>query len=227
MNRVVPFLPLLLALSVSSPFWEGRDTNLKGFRLAAFAEWPHMGLPVRFDRQEDYERFIEVLVKARVIPDASFVWWLIRPAARYPTIELRVCDSCTRTDEAVAIAALYRSLVCAVSRRPDLNADVGAIHWGVTAENIWQVQHLGLDAKLIDANGETRSVRDSLEAAIALVAEDTHLLGSTDWVARTRDILVRGTGADRQLAVFREHEARGREEALRAVTRHLAAETLV
>lgn len=227
MNRVLPYLPLLLALSVSSPFWEGGDTGLRGFRLAAFAEWPHMGLPVRFDSQREYETFVAVLIKAKVIPDGSFVWWLIRPAARYPTLELRICDSCTRADEAVAIAALYRSLVCAAFRRPDAFEKAGPIHWGVTTENVWQVQHLGLAAKLIDARGETHTIAKSLDAAIALTAEETEMLGATDWVARTRAIVAGGTSADRQLAVFRSAERLGGEKALRVVTRHLAEETLL
>ena len=230
MNRVLPFLPLLLALSVSSPFWQGRDTSLKGFRLAAFSEWPHMGLPVRFDSKQDYDRFIAVLVAARVVPDASYVWWLIRPSAHYPTLELRVCDSCTRAEDAVAIAALYRCLVCAAARRPELNADVGAVDWGVATEDIWQVQRHGLDARLIDARRQNpMSVRASLEAAIALVAEEAEMLGASAWVARTRDILVRGAGADRQLAAYHAAQADGadHDEAVRAVTQMIAAETLL
>ncbi len=225
MNRVLPFLPLLYALSTGSPFWQGRDTRLKGFRLAAFSEWPRMGLPEIFRDDAEYDRFVERLVKAEVITDASFVWWLIRPSTKYPTLELRVCDSCTRVDDAVAIAALYRCLLHAVWRRPEINASFGPIEHGVCAENIWQAQQGGTSSCFVDAaNGGRVPLRDALEAAITLSAEDADALGCSRWVARTRDILERGSSADRQLAAY---EAAGGEgaAAMAKVVEALAAGT--
>lgn len=225
MNRLLPFLPLFFALSTSSPFWEGRETRLKGFRLAAFSEWPRMGLPEIFASQADYQRFVDRLVSAEVMENASFVWWLIRPSNKFPTLEMRVCDSCTRLDDAVAIAALYRSLVRAVHRRPDLNAGIGPVERGICAENIWQAQQGGLDAKFVDAaQGGIVTVAQALEAAIDLSAEDAAALGVTSWVQKTRDILERGTSADRQIACF--NEAGGGEAGLREVVGMLARETL-
>ncbi len=226
MNRVLAYLPLLYALSTGSPFWQGRDTRLKGFRLAAFSEWPRMGLPEIFRDDAEYDAFVGRLVKAEAISDASFVWWLIRPSTKYPTLELRVCDSCTRVDDAVAIAALYRCLLHAVWRRPELNASFGPIEHGVCAENIWQAQQGGTAAWFVDAaTGARVSLRDALEAALDLCAEDADELGCARWLARTRDILERGSSADRQLAVWTASQNDGADGLLKVV-KALAAETV-
>ena len=228
LNRLVPFLPLLYSLSVSSPFWQGHDSGIKGFRLTAFSEWPRMGVPEIFTGQSEYARFVDLLVKAKVIKDASFIWWHIRPSVHYPTIELRVCDSCTRVDDVVAIAALYQALVRAVARRPDINDDTGPVDRGVCAENIWQVQQHGTEAQLIDARrGGTAPVSDHLDAVLDLVSEDADALGSSEWVKATRNILARGSSADRQLAIFRETKSTGSDDnaALLKVVRTLAEET--
>lgn len=226
MNRVVPFLPLLYALSTGSPFWQGRDTRLKGFRLAAFSEWPRMGLPEIFRDDAEYDAFVGRLVKAEVISDASFVWWLIRPSTKYPTLELRVCDSCTRVEDAVAIAALYRCLLHAVWRRPDLNAGFGPIEHGICAENIWQAQQGGTAACFVNAaTGDRVHVRDALKATLDLCAEDALELDCTRWVSRTFDILDRGSSADRQLAVFSAMKD-NKSKSLIHVVKALAVETV-
>lgn len=229
MNRVIPFLPLFYALSISSPFWQGRDSGLKGIRLSAFAEWPRMGLPEIFSDDADFARYVDLLVAADVVDDASFVWWHIRPSARFPTLELRVCDACASVEDAVAIAALYRALVRRLSRSPEINADVGAVDRGVCASNIWLVQQHGVEACMIDVARETAvPVRDHLDQAIALVAEDAEALGCRAWVEKTRDVLARGTGADAQLAAFRDavDNGSGTEDALRAVIKMLGRETV-
>lgn len=228
MNRLIPFLPLLFALSVSSPFWQGRDTRLMGHRLAAFAQWPRTGVPEIFAGEAEYERFVALLEGAGVVDDASFVWWHIRPSTHFPTIELRVCDACTRVDDAVAIAALYQALLRCAARRPELNAGVGPVDRGVCASNIWQVQQHGLGARLIDvASGGAATVSDHLEAALELVREDAEALGSAHRAFATRDILKRGSGADRQLAAYHAAIEKGcdHDGALRAVVGMLARET--
>ena len=224
MNRVLPFLPLFYALSTGSPFWQGRDTRLKGFRLAAYSQWPRMGLPELFRDDAEYERFVARLVDSGVMPDASFVWWLIRPSTKYPTLELRICDSCTRVEDAVAIAALYRSLLRAVHRRPELNVGTGPFEHAVCAENVWQAQQAGTAARFVDAaTGARVPVRDALDAALALCAEDAAALGCAEWVERTRNILERGSSADRQIAAFKA--AGSGAEAFAAVVAALSAET--
>ena len=111
MNRIQPYLPLLLALSTSSPFWQAQRTGLLGYRLAAYRELPRTGFPDLFENEQDYQRYIDTLVAARAIENSSYVWWVIRPSLKHPTLELRVADSCTRLDDTIAIAALYRCLV--------------------------------------------------------------------------------------------------------------------
>ena len=123
MTRLTPYLPLFLALSTSSPFWQGHLTGLVGYRLAAYDELPRTGLPELFRTKEDYDEYIAALVGAGVIPNASYIWWAIRPSVGHPTIELRVADSCTRVEDAIAIAALFRCLVRALDRNRELNAD--------------------------------------------------------------------------------------------------------
>lgn len=230
MNRMLPFLPLCFALSTSSPFWEGDESGLKSFRLAAFREWPRMGLPEIFSSDADYDRFVERLVSAKVMTDASFVWWLIRPSTRFPTIELRICDSCTRAEDAVAIAALYRCLLRMLVRRPDVHAGMGPVERALTTENIWQAQQNGIGARFIDiANGAMVPIAVVLESALALVAEDADALGCSSWVERTRAILGRGTSADQQIAVYGEAKQGGAtgEDALRPVVRMLAQTTVL
>ncbi|MET0314330.1 MAG: carboxylate-amine ligase [Hansschlegelia sp.] len=228
MNRLIPFLPLFYALSVASPFWQGQDTGLKGFRPSAFSEWPRMGVPELFADQDEYRRYVTLMVDAGVIRDSSFLWWHIRPSEHYPTIELRICDAAPRVEDAVAIAALYQALLRCASRMPSLNGGVGPVDRAVCTSNIWQAQQFGHDARLIDpAGGGTTSVADRLEATLDLVAEDVDALGSASWVERTREMIARPSAAERQLDAYRKARAAGmdRREAMHAVVVMLAEET--
>ena len=228
MNRLIPYLPLLLALSTSSPFWCGEAGGLRSTRLAIFSEWPRNGLPDLFADQPAFDAFVARLVDAGNIENASFLWWLIRPSNKYPTIEMRICDSCTRAEEAVAIAVLYRCLVRAVARRPDLNAGLGALERAIAAENIWQAQRHGTTACFIDAaSGAVSPVAAALDATLALIEDDADALGCTAWLAPLRRIARDGSSADRQLSAFADARARGEHtgNALKAVVASLAAET--
>ena len=228
MNRLMPALPVFLALSTSSPFWQGRPSGLHGFRLAAFSEWPRTGLPEIFADDAAYHRLVDRLIAAGVMGDASFIWWLIRPSVHYPTIELRIADSCTRVGDAVAIASLYRALVRCAVRRPDLNAGFGALERAVCAENIWQAQRHGTGARFVDpSGGASLGVADSLEALLAVVAEDAAALGCEAEVGATRVIVRDGSSADDQLALFSERKAKGiaTSAALRDVVAALATTT--
>ena len=122
MARILPYLPLFIALSASSPFWQGHATGLKAYRLAAYDELPRTGLPELFRSNEDYEAYVDAMVRAGAMRDASHLWWSIRPSLKYPTLELRAPDSCTRVDDAIAIAALYRALVRYLYNHPEHNA---------------------------------------------------------------------------------------------------------
>ena len=228
MNRLLPYMPVLLALSTSSPFWQGRNTGLAGYRMSAFGEMPRTGLPDLFGSMEEYQRYVDIMTRAEAIADASFLWWTLRPSVRYPTLELRVADSCTRVDDTLAIAALYRSLVRLADRRPDLNQGLTGASRAIAAENLWRAQRDGVRAAMIDEGaGAAVPFASHLDAMLALVAEDADALGCQSEVARVRDIVAAGTSADHQLATFTQARARGlgEHEALGAVVDWLAGTT--
>jgi glutamate---cysteine ligase / carboxylate-amine ligase len=229
MNRMLPFLPLLLALSTSSPFWQGQRTGLMGYRLSVYRELPRTGLPELFESAADYDRYIDSLVQARAIEDSSYVWWVIRPSRKHPTLELRVADSCTRLDDGLAIAALYRCLVRGLVRDPRRNAGLSGASRGIIAENCWRAQRYGIHGSFIDeASRGARPVSQVLEDTLALVADDAAALGCVPEVEAARGILARGTSADRQLTLHTDALGRGlgHREALAGVVDWLGAETL-
>lgn len=228
MTRLLPFLPLLLALSSSSPFWERRRTGLAAYRLRAYAELPRTGLPELFDDAADYERYVEAMEWAGAVEDATHFWWHIRPSVRYPTLELRVADSCTRLEDTIAVAALYRCLVRLVDRRPDIHAGLTGASRGFIMENLWRAERWGTGARLIDM-AEPRAVplEQLVKSVLALVAEDAEALGCTDEIAHARVIARDGSSADRQVAVYEAALERGVSErgALAAVVGWLAKAT--
>lgn len=228
MARILPYLPLILALSTSSPFWQGHRTGLMGYRLAAYRELPRTGLPEMFADAADYQRYLDIMVSARAIENSSFVWWAIRPSRQHPTLELRVADSCTRVEDSVAIAALYRCLVRRLDRDRTLNAGMAASSRAIVLENLWRAQRYGVHAGLVDEHGPAmQPFEDALERTLALIAEDADALGCEVELDGLRDIVARGASADSQLAIFEEARARLRDtgKALGAVVDWLVAET--
>jgi carboxylate-amine ligase len=229
MCRMLPYLPLFVALATSSPFWQTRPTGLKGYRLAAYDELPRTGVPELFRRREDYDAYVAALTRAGVIEDSSYVWWAIRPSLKHPTLELRAPDSCTRVDDAIAIAALYRALARRLTRNPWLNWDLTAVDRAIVVENKWRAQRYGVAGTFVDMAGNGAvTVAELLEQVIAQVHEDAAALGSLDHVRHCRAIVGAGTSADTQLAVFERAQGRSedRGEALRAVTAWIAEATL-
>jgi carboxylate-amine ligase len=229
MNRMIPFLPLLLALSTSSPFWQAHPTGLLGYRLAAYREMPRTGLPELFAGEAEYRRYVDTLTSAGAIENASFVWWALRPSLKHPTLELRVADVCTTLDDAIAVAALYRALVRHLDRNPALNASMSGVSRGIAAENIWRAQRYGVHSSFVDEpTRQAKSVAGALEAVIATVAGDARALGCETEIASARTIAERGTSADRQMALYRAARERGldRKSALTAVVDWIAAETV-
>jgi carboxylate-amine ligase len=228
MNRVAPFLPLLLALSTSSPFWRGEDTGLKCYRLAVAGEWPRGGIPDVFAGWSEYDDFVHQLVTAEVIPDASMVWWLIRPSARFPTIEIRITDCVTRIDDAMSIVALCQSLMRCLHRRPELNRDYAGYRRLFVDENRWRAQRFGIDASLLDwRRGCLVPMAECVQEIVDLVEEDANALGCAREVRAAAEIATRGTSADVQLAIFREAIADGAaaDAAFRRVVEWLETET--
>ncbi len=228
MNRMMPFMPVLLALSASSPFWEGRETGLAAYRLSVWGELPRTGLPDLFEDAADYDRYVATMVRSQVIPDASFLWWTLRPSIHYPTLELRVADSCTRLDDTLAIAALYRCLVRLVVRRPDLNRGMTGASRAIAAENLWRAQRWGVHGSFLDEADGLIPFAVFLDRLIATLTEDAEALGCTAEVQLAAGIAKTGTSADRQLAVFAEAQSRGtgKDEALAAVVDWIAKATV-
>jgi len=229
MNRIQPYLPLLLALSTSSPFWQAQRTGLLGYRLAAYRELPRTGFPDLFENEQDYQRYIDTLVSARAIENSSYVWWVIRPSLKHPTMELRVADSCTRLDDTIAIAALYRCLVRRLSLNTSLNAGQTGASRAINDENGWRAQRYGIHGSFVDEKTRTaKPVRELLEETLDLVAEDAKVLGCQRELDLARWIVARGTSADQQLTLYTEAVGRGlsNRDALVGVVDWLSAETV-
>ena len=226
MYRILPYLPLLLALSTSSPFWQSRRTGLKGYRLAAYDELPRTGLPELFRTREEFDAYVAALVRAGVIEDSSYIWWAIRPSLNNPTLELRAPNSCTLVEDAIAIAALYRTLTRHLYVNRWRNCELDAVARAIIVENKWRAQRYGVHGTFATEQGAV-TVAETLERVIADTAADAAALGCSAEINRCRAIVGSGTSADAQLAVFEAHRAGGsREAALRAVTDWIAAATL-
>lgn len=228
MGQVTYFLPHLLSLSTSSPFWRGENTGLKSYRMAVFDELPRTGLPVTFESWGEYERHLKVLIQAGLIDDASKIWWDLRPSARFPTLELRIPDICTRLQDGLAIAGLYQSLLRMLWRLKRRNQRWRRYSTMLVQENRWRAQRYGVDEGLVDFGlGEIVPYADLLEEIFELVQEDAEALGCWEEVQGAREILQRGTSAHRQLAVHQGELEKGRssEEALQEVVDFLIRET--
>ena len=228
MSQAAYFLPHLLALSTSSPFWEGEDTGLKSYRIAVFDELPRTGLPEQFESFGEYERHLDVLVRAGLIEDGTKLWWDLRPSVRFPTLELRITDVCPRLDHAISIAAIFRCLLRMLYRLRRGNQRWRRYAAMLINENRWRAQRYGFDEGLVDfGKGAIVPYRDLLEEMLALLAEDATHFGCLGELETARAILEQGTSAHRQLATFRAAVARGvdRRAALEAVVDELIAET--
>ena len=229
MNQVTYFLPHILALTGSSPFWHGVDTGLKSYRPAVFRALPRTGIPDEFNDWAEYQRHVDVLVQTGVIEDSTKLWWDIRPSARYPTIEMRSADTCTRHADAITIAALYQALLAMLYERRMQNQRWRVYSRMLIAENNWRAQRYGVDESLIDfGRGELVPVTTLADELVELVADFAARLGSLESVSRARTIANEGTSSDRQRAARDAALADGASdhEALMAVVDHLIDETM-
>ena len=228
-NQARYFLPHLLALSTSSPFWQGHDTGLKSYRLSVFDELPRTGLPPQFDSFGEYQRTVDVLVKAGVIEDATKIWWDLRPSARFPTLEFRLSDMCPLLEDALCIAALFACICRMLLRLRRQNQRWRSYNSFLLDENRWRAQRYGTGNGMIDfGRGEIVPFAQLMEELLQLIAEDADALDATAEVRHVRTILERGTSADRQLQTYRSALDLGlsRQDALRAVVDLLISETL-
>lgn len=229
MNRAQEFLPLLLALSTSSPFWLGSSTGLKSYRSAAYDESPRTGFPGRFTDWAEFERFVEKMQAAGFIPDRSFLWWAIRPSLRYPTLELRIADSCTAWCDAIAIAAVYRCLVHALVRDASLGSAWEGHHYLVNNENRWQAIRYGLEGTILDASaGAAMPICERVRDLLDTLLPSAVALGCVTELESVADILRRGTSADRQTKAFEREIAAGasQDTAVRKIASDIARWTL-
>jgi carboxylate-amine ligase len=228
MNQASYFLPHLLALSTSSPFWQGENTGLKSYRLAVFDEMPRTGTPERFASWGEYRRHIDILVDAGLIEDATKLWWDLRPSDRFPTLEMRITDCCTTLEDTLSIAALFRCLLRMLWRLKRENQRWRLYSRMLIDENRWRAQRYGFDQGLVDfGKGAIVPYAELLEEILTLIDQDACHFDCVEEVMQARQILARGTSAHRQLAVFERALAAGagRPEALAAVVDWLIAET--
>ena len=197
------FLPHILALSTSSPFWSGSKTGLESYRSVQWRNFPRTGVPPTFRTYADYEKIVRMLVNANAIPDASKIWWDIRPHHLYPTLEFRVCDICTRVDEAVCIAGIFQALIAKLWKLRRDNLSFRTYPLALIEENKWRAVRYGVEGHLLDLGQEAeRPAKTIILELVAFLDDVLDDLGSRAEVEYAFTILEHGTSADRQLATF-------------------------
>ncbi len=226
MARMLPYLPLFIALATSSPFWQRRATGLKGYRLAAYDELPRTGLPELFRTNADYDAYVDAMVRSAGMEDASHLWWAIRPSQKYPTLELRAPDCCTRLDDTIAIAALYRVLARFLYGHPEHNAGIDVVDRALAVENKWRAQRYGVQGTFVTRSGGV-AVSEMLGRVLELIPRDAEALNCVEQVERCRTIILEGTSADAQIRIFTENRHEGADIALHKVTQWIKDVTLV
>ena len=229
MGQVSYFLPHLLALSTSSPFWRGERTGLMSYRLSVFDELPRTGLPEAFDSYSEYQRHLGIMTSAGLIEDASKIWWDVRPSVRFPTLEMRIPDVCPRIEDGVCIAALYLCLLRMLYRLKRENQRWRRYSAMLVRENRWRAQRYGVTEGLVDfGKGEIVDYKGLLEEILQLIHVDALALDCVAEVEHARAILTRGTSAHRQIEVYDKAVAEGaeRQEALKSVVDLLIEESM-
>ncbi len=215
------FLPHLLALSTSSPFWEGRNTGFKSYRSIVFSNFPRTGIPGYYNSLHEFKSYADLLIKTRSIDTEKKIWWDIRPHPTFGTIEVRVCDIATKLDEAICIAALVQAIAVKIVKLFKQNMTFRVYNRALINENKWRAVRYGIDGEMIDfGKQESIVARDLLPELVEFVDDVVDELGSRKAVEYVHTVLQEGTSADRQLAVFE------RTGDLKAVVDHLADETL-
>lgn len=202
-NQVRYFLPHILALSTSSPFWLGRDSGLKSIRSEIFKRFPRTGIPGAFDSYAQFQQYVDLLVKTGCMDNAKKIWWDVRAHPFFDTVEVRVCDMTTRVDDTVAITALIQALMGKLYLLYRRNLGYREYARELIEENKWRAVRYGLDGQLIDfGKQEQVPIRALIGELLEFCSETAEIFGSQDELDRIRRILAEGTSADRQLAVF-------------------------
>jgi glutamate---cysteine ligase / carboxylate-amine ligase len=241
MNRVMPWLPMLLALSASSPFWARKRSGLMSYRQAVYDEWPRTGIPDHFDGERGYRAFVDLLVQTGSVKNESYIWWAVRPSMRYPTLELRIADACPAIDDALCIAGLFRAMVAraCIDARGAPSAMVGGVFDDpdsrnqmtrlLIEENRWRAKRFGTRATFLhQPTRRNLPITDWLAIAEERFGAAAADVGDDAVWAQARRILHEGGSAQRQLDAYASARAGGtnRTTALRAVVDLLLRETL-
>ncbi len=221
-NQVRYMLPHILALSTSSPFWEGQNTGLKSFRSIIFEQFPRSGVPGEFASWAEFQRYLDLLMRTNSIDDGKRIWWDVRIHPNFPTLEFRVCDMCTRVEEVLCLAALFQAICVMLYRLRRDNKQWRIYRTELIQENKWRAVRYGIDGKMIDLGRQSElQTRDLIHELVALVDPVLDDLGSRREVQYAFHILRSGTSADRQLRVYNQSGGD-----LKAVVDHLVRETL-
>ncbi|MGW8319163.1 MAG: carboxylate-amine ligase [Candidatus Promineifilaceae bacterium] len=221
MNVSRYLLPHVLALSTSSPFRLGRDTGYKSYRNLFLRNFPRTGIPGVFASWADYTQLVETLIRTNCMPDGHHIWWDVRPHWEYPTLEFRLCDVCTRVDEAVCVAAIFQAIVAKLWKLRQDNMTFRVYPRDLIEENKWRAVRHGLAGRLIDfGKAEERPARELIQELIGWFVDDVlDDLGSRQEARYAFQIMAEGSSADRQLEKFRQTGS------LKAVIDQLIAET--
>ena len=221
MNQMSYFMPHILTLSTSSPFWRGQKTGFKSYRSIVFEDLPRTGIPEKFSSSLEYDDYVNTLISCGSIDEPSKIWWDIRPHPKFPTLEFRICDCTTKVDEVISIAALVQALVAKLIQYRRSNQTWRTYRSSMIAENKWRAMKDGINGSLIDFGKKTEGLVSSLiEEIIDLVDDVLDPLGTREEVENIRTILKNGASADRQLACYEKNGS------MESVVDQLGVETL-
>jgi carboxylate-amine ligase len=205
MNAARYFLPHVLAMTTSSPFWLGFNTGLKSYRSEVFKKFPRTDIPDHFESFQQFQGYVDLLTKMNCIQDGSKIWWDVRPHHLFPTLEFRICDIPTRVDDTIAVAALFQAIVAKLTILIDKNLGFRLYHRRLIQENKWRAVRYGLDGKLLDLGKQKEvPVKDLIRELLEFIDDVVDELDSRKEIEHIHTILDRGTSADEQLKVYHE-----------------------
>jgi glutamate---cysteine ligase / carboxylate-amine ligase len=220
MDRVRPWLPILRAMTVNSPYWEGVDTGYASYRTEIFDRWPMTGIPPELGSEASFDELVEALVATEAVPDASKIYWDVRPASRFDTLEFRVADVCATVDEAVLLAGLARSLVRRCYADVVAEVPVPTYPMALLEAARWRAARYGLSGTLVDLEQRrTRPAPELVHDLLAYLRPDLEDAGEWELIERATATLLRiGTGTARQRRTFEQHGLRGVVDEMVAAT---------
>ncbi len=206
MNAARYFLPHVLAMTTSSPFWLGFNTGLKSYRSEVFKKFPRTDIPDHFESHQQFQSYVDLLVKMNCMQDATKIWWDVRPHPNFPTLEFRVCDIPTRVDDTIAVAALFQAIVAKLNLLIEKNLGFRLYHRRLIQENKWRAVRYGLEGKLLDLGKQKEvPVKDLIRELLDFVDDVIDDCGSRKEIEHIHTILDRGTSADEQLRIWEEN----------------------